>query len=296
MGCQILQETVWALARRQHGVLTRAQLLELGFGREAINHRLRKGKLHPAGWGVYALGRPELTECGRWMAAVLRCGQGAALSHHDAAALWGIRPRVRGPIHVAIPGARMVRRPGLVVHRREHTEMARRVSIPVTTPAHTLVDLATCLDAPALERAVNEADRLGLIDPEALRGELERMGGRRGVAALRGLLDRATFRLTDSELERRFLPIARSAGLPQPETGARVDGFKVDFYWPELGLVVETDGLKYHRTPAQQGRDRLRDQVHTAAGRTALRFTHAQVVFERGHVQSTLAAVARRVR
>jgi very-short-patch-repair endonuclease len=75
-----------------------------------------------------------------------------------------------------------------------------------------------------------------------------------------------------------------------------LNGFKVDFYWPDLGLVVETDGLRYHRTPAEQARDRRRDQAHTAAGLRALRFTHAQVVFEGGHVESTLVAVAQRVR
>jgi very-short-patch-repair endonuclease len=75
-----------------------------------------------------------------------------------------------------------------------------------------------------------------------------------------------------------------------------LNGFKVDFYWPDLGLVVETDGLRYHRTPAQQARDRLRDQAHTAAGLTPLRFTHSQVAYERAHVRRTLAAVGARLR
>jgi very-short-patch-repair endonuclease len=114
--------------------------------------------------------------------------------------------------------------------------------------------------------------------------------------ALRETLDRRTFTLTDSELERRFLPLARQAGLPQPQTGRYVSGFKVDFYWPDLALVVETDGLRYHRTPAQQARNRMRDQAHVAAGLTPLRFTHAQVRFEPDHVRVTLAAVARRLR
>lgn len=113
---------------------------------------------------------------------------------------------------------------------------------------------------------------------------------------MRRILDRRTFALTDSELERRFLPITRAAGLPLPETGRKLNGFKVDFYWPDLGLVVETDGLRYHRTPAQQARDRMRDQAHTASGLTCLRFTHAQVRFEADHVRATLAAVVRRLK
>jgi very-short-patch-repair endonuclease len=75
-----------------------------------------------------------------------------------------------------------------------------------------------------------------------------------------------------------------------------INGFKVDFYWPDLGLIVETDGLRYHRTPAQQARDRVRDQAHAAAGFTPLRFTRAQVRFERADVEATLVAVARRLR
>ena len=147
------------------------------------------------------------------------------------------------------------------------------------------------------DRPRNEADKLDLTDPEALRAALDDVIARRpGVAALRRTLDRRTFALTDSELERRFLPVARRAGLPRPQTGRRLNGFRVDFYWPDLGLVVETDGLRYHRTPAQQARDRLRDQAHATAGLTTLRFTHAQIAHDGGHVRVTLDAVARRLK
>ncbi|HEX8959235.1 MAG TPA: DUF559 domain-containing protein [Solirubrobacterales bacterium] len=165
----------------------------------------------------------------------------------------------------------------------------------MTTPVRTLLDLAIQLDRPRLERAVNEADRLDLVGPEELRAALGDYRGVRGVARLRVLLDRRTFRLTDSELERRFLPLAAAAGLPPPRTRQHVNGFRVDFFWSQLGLVVETDGLRYHRTPAQQACDRLRDQAHTAAGMTPLRFTHEQVRHEARYVRETLRAVAGRL-
>jgi very-short-patch-repair endonuclease len=293
---QISLRRVLALAAAQHGVVTRAQLLGLGLSSDAIEYRLRRGRLHSVQRGVYAVGRPQLTRHGTLIAAVLGCGPEAALSHESAAELWGIRKRKGGPIEVTIPAGGMRARPGVRVHRRaiEPAERTRRQAIPVTTPIRTLVDLAHRLDAAELERAVNEADRLDLVDPERLRAALEALGGRRGVAPLRALLDRRTFTLTDSELERRFLPLVRSAGLPAPLAQERVNGFRVDFYWPQLGLVVETDGLRYHRTPAQQANDRRRDQAHAAAGLTPLRFTHAQVAFEREHVRATLAALARR--
>ena len=122
------------------------------------------------------------------------------------------------------------------------------------------------------------------------------MKGQPGVAVLRAVLDRRTFSLTDSELERRFGPIARRAGLPLPLTQRRVNGFRVDFYWPDLGLVVETDGLRYHRTPAQQTADLRRDQAHSAAGFTPLRFSHAQVTYESVYVESMLKDVAQRLK
>jgi very-short-patch-repair endonuclease len=231
------------------------------------------------------------------MAAVLACGPEATLSHTSAGAAWEIRPEERSPLEVSVPARLTRRRQGIVVHRRVLTpgDVTRRHGIPVTAPACTLVDLAPRLSRRQLEAAINEADKLDLIDPERLRSALEGLAGRPGVPALRDTLDRRTFTLTASELERRFIPIARRAGLPKPLTGRYVSGFEVDFYWPDLGLVVETDGLRYHRTPAEQARDRMREQAHAAAGLTPLRFTRAQVVFDQGHVQHTLAAVARRL-
>jgi very-short-patch-repair endonuclease len=301
MDPQTLQPTlaeVLVVATRQHDLVTRAQLLAMGLGSDAIRHRLRNGRLHPIRRGVYAVGRPKLTRLGTLMAAVLSCGPDAALSHDSAAELWGIRARANGAIEVAVPASVARRGPGLVVHRRvlRVTDLTRHHGIPVTTPVCTLVDLATRLTRRHLEAAINGADKLGLADPETLRSALDGLAGRHGVAALRETLDRRTFALTESELERRFLPIARKAGLAPPQTQQQLNGFRVDFYWPELGLVVETDGLRYHRTPAQQARDRLRDQVHVAAGLTPLRFTHAQVAFEAAHVESTLAAVVRRLK
>lgn len=291
---------VWALAETQHGVVSGAQLRALGFSPKAIRHRVTTGRLHTVWRGVYAVGRPQLTRHGCWLAAVLACGPDAALSHESAAALWKIRVERGHDIELSVPVRRAPRRPGIVVHRRaglRAEDFTRKLGIRVTSPACTLVDLATRLPGDELEAAVNEADKQGLIDPEALRAALDDdLTGRPGVGVVRKVLDRRTFTLTDSELERRLLPVTVRAGLPLPQTGRRVNGFKVDFYWPELGLVVETDGLRYHRTPAQQARDRVRDQAHAAAGLTPLRFTHAQVRFEPDHVQATLTAVARRLR
>ena len=185
-------------------------------------------------------------------------------------------------------GLRIHRRPSLNLQR----DLTREYGIPVTTPIQTLIDMSLRLDRTGVERMINEADKYNLVHPPQLREALDARAGEKGAARLRFILDRRTFRLTKEELERRFLPLARKAGLPVPLTGQWVNEFEVDFYWPDLGLVVETDGLRYHRTPAEQARDRLRDQAHTAAGLTPLRFTHEQVRYEPGHVLEVLRATA----
>jgi very-short-patch-repair endonuclease len=298
-----------SLAQNQHGVLGRGQLLELGVHPQAIKHRVRTGRLYAVRRGVYSVA-PELTLHGHWMAAVLSCGPGAVLSDLSAAQLWQIfappgatPPSLPvldppSPLHVSVPSTSGGVRRDLTLHRRpslDSRQTTRRYRIPVTTPIATLVDLAASVAPERLERAINEADKRSLVDPDTLRAALDGFPRRRGLAALKAVLDGPTYALTDSELEQAFLRLVKRAGLPMPETQAQVNGFRVDFFWPELGLVVETDGLTYHRTPAQQARDRVRDQVHAAAGLICLRFTHGQVGSEAARVADTLARVAGRL-
>jgi very-short-patch-repair endonuclease len=229
------------------------------------------------------------------MAAVLACGEGAALSHESAAQLLGIRRYERGDIEVSIPAARTVRLEGIRTHRRNPMPATTTLrSIPVTQPLFTLVDLAASLEDQRLEAAINEADKLGLVDPETASAALDRLPPYPGIARLRRILTQHT--RTDSDLERRFLRLVERAGLSMPQTQARINGHRVDFYWPDLGLVVETDGLTYHRTPTQQMRDRERDQAHTKAGLTQLRFANVQIRHDPESVAATLKAVSERLR
>lgn len=166
-------------------------------------------------------------------------------------------------------------------------DRVERHRIPITGPAATLSALAAVKE-PRLEQAILAADRLDLIDPEALRRDLDARPGRPGNPRIRLLLDRHTYTQTDSVLERWFLRLVDETGLPRPETQLDLNGFRVDFFWPQFGLVVETDGLRYHRTAAQQTRDLQREQAHAAAGLRYLRFSYAQIRYERDKVKRTL--------
>jgi very-short-patch-repair endonuclease len=285
----------WNLARGQHGVLARRDLIALGFTPSAIRHRLATGRLYALRNGVYAVGRPELAREGDWMAAVLACGGDTALSHGSAAALWGIGPEWR-LIEVSVRRRGWPRLDGVRARSRPSLpdqDITTHRGIPVTTPARTILDqAATPISDASLERLVNEADAARGIDLDApsLRRYCDLCRGEPGVKRLRKLLAAESFRLSDSELERRFRPLALAAELPRPLTKAIVNGYEVDFHWPDLGLVVETDSLRYHRNAIKQSRDLRRDQIHTAAGLTTLRFTHRQVVHEPRHVEAILAA------
>jgi very-short-patch-repair endonuclease len=231
------------------------------------------------------------------MAAVLVCGGPgtAALSHSSAAGLLKIGVEQVAAIEVSKRSPDPIRVPGLCVHRRPALRdgwYGYCEGIPVTSPVQTLIDLATRHGRGAMERSINEADKLGLVRADDLRKELGDHAGEPGVARLRAILDRRTFRYTRTELERAFLPLVRQAGLALPRTSVHVTGHEVDFHFPELGLVVETDGLTYHRTPAEQAKDHERDQDHVAAGLTPLQFTHAQIKFEADRVVRTLRATA----
>lgn len=271
--------------------MTRRQLLALGYSARSIEHRVARGRLFPVSLGVYAVGWPALNQKRKWMAAVLAGGKGAVLSHRSAAALWDIGSEKAGRIDVSVRRRCELRRPGIRFHGRpslQPEDILRRDDIPTTSPSQTLLDLATELDPVPLERAVNDADKRGLIDPEALREQLVRYGGQPGVRPLRHLLDELFFQLSDSDLEIYFRRIVKAAQLPMPLSKQRVNDFEVDFFWPELGLVVETDGLRYHRTPSAQLKDARRDRAHVMAGMTPLRFTHYEVRYEPGRVRTAL--------
>ena len=279
------QRRLWDLVRAQHGVVTRMQLLEFGVTDAGIRHRLACGRLRRIYPGVYAVGQLVLTQEGRWMAAILACGEAAALSHDSAAALWRIAKRKADPIHVSVL-SRSRSREGIEVHRRAALPTVRRDGIPTTTVAQTLIDVAASAD---IEQAIGEAVLRRMISLKALRAAATEAG--RTGAPLRHVIDRATFRVTQSGLERAFLRLVADAGLPLPDTQTRFGISRVDFYWPDIGLVVETDGGRFHANAFQQLGDRRRDQAHMRAGRMALRLMHWQVVHEPADTTTLLVDV-----
>jgi very-short-patch-repair endonuclease/predicted transcriptional regulator of viral defense system len=278
-----IDQEIARLATRQHGVVTRRQVEALGLTRSAVGRRAAAGRLHRIHRGVYAVGHPVLTRDGRWMASALAAGPGAALSHASAAALWEIRPTAATKTDVSVPRAGgRTKRPGLRVHRVSHLardELTTHHAIPVTTPARTLLDLASSLPRRALERALDQAEILELFDLRALRRVIDAHRGQRGAGALAAALEEhdAGTTLTRGELEEHFLALCDRRDIARPRVNARVAGLEVDFLFAARGVVVEVDGYRFHRTRKAFERDRERDALLAAAGHRVLRFSYDQV-------------------
>lgn len=271
-----MERAVGALAGRQHGVVSRAQLTRAGLSRQAIHRRIEAGRLVRLHEGVYAVGHTALTRKSHLVAAVYACGCEALASHRAAGALWGLL-RPAQPIEVTAPRGRKVRA-GIVVHRSRYVDDEDRAlidGIPVTSVPRTLVDLADVLSEKRLADAVHEAEVRRVFDLTKIERVLDRLPGRKGRHRLRRVL--AAYRevqpFTRSRAERLVLALCEQAGLQRPQANVWIAGYEVDFHWPEAKLVLEFDGAATHLTRRAFQADRARDRALAARGIHVVRAT-----------------------
>lgn len=295
---------VAALAERQHGVVSRSQLRELGLRDRAIDDRIASGYLLPIFRGTFAVGHRAITRQGRMLAAVLTCERGSVLSHGSAAELLGLSDKQLPAMEVIPPDWSGRRIPGIRWHGvRLPLPEEREIhdGIPCTTVSRTIVDMAGRSGWSQLRRLVEQAAIMRRLDPEEIDLVLAR-GRRLGAPRLRTIL--APWRSTAearpvlrSPLEARLLPLLIEEGLPAPRTNVklRVEGrvIEVDLLWEKQRLAIETDGEETHGTAAAFQRDRWRDQLLLAAGYRAAHVTWAQVRDEPNAVVSRISRMLR---
>lgn len=291
-----------ALADRQHGVVGRAQLVDLGVGRRAIARRLRAGRLHQLHPGVYAVGHRVLSRRGRWMAAVLFCGPGAVLSHRSAAALWGFR-NYSGAIHVTSP---CKSRSQGAIHRHwarlRPDEVTEHEGIPVTTVPRTNLDLAAESTPEAVESCLRQCEFLRLYDALSLWDLMERYPRRRGNPAIRAALARLGEAPGEVQegLEERFLAFLDAHRLPRPHLNAWLEAqghrYKVDCLWPEAMLIAELDSWEAHGTRSAFQTDKSRDRRLMLAGYRTTRVTHHMLDHEAEQLAADLRDLLARTR
>lgn len=278
----------------QHAV-SRGQLLALGLSSDALQGRLESGALIRLHRGVYAMGGSPPTRERRWAAAVLACGPTAALSHLSAAALWCVRHTDPVVIDVSLASRSRRGRKGIRTHRPRHLtadDVGAHRGVRTTAVPRTLIDCAEVLQPRKIERMLDEAHHLKLLDTAELDRSLERHRHRTGAARLRKLLtthEPGTTR-TRSPLEESFLQLIRQTGLPQPLVNEELGPYTIDFLWPQERVAVETDGRDSHERAAARERDYRRDAWLNANDYRPLRFTWLQVKHRPDEVLAALGA------
>jgi very-short-patch-repair endonuclease len=269
-----------SLAARQHGVATRAQLRRVGLSDDRIDGWVRAGHLRRVVSGVYAVGRPGITERGRLHAVVLACGPGASISHRSAAWLLGLREKNPVVVDVICPGQAGRKVDGIRVHKVPYpapSELRPVFGIPCTTVARTVVDLAGVHGIEKLRESVEMAASKNMLDIGAIDAVLANGPRRRGTPALRTVVDEwrpvaetARYATIRSLFEAKLLPLIAAAGLPIPRINARVRTaeriLEVDLLWPEQRFVVEADSRRHHAIEVAFERDHRRDRELLAAG------------------------------
>ncbi|MGH2855886.1 MAG: type IV toxin-antitoxin system AbiEi family antitoxin domain-containing protein [Solirubrobacteraceae bacterium] len=284
------------LAARQHGNVTRAQLRALGLTDEAIDHRVRTGRLHRVYRGVYAVGRPPGTPLERASAAVLACGVHAILSHRSALALWGFTRSWAPPFDVTVTAGNPRPR-HITVHRSRtltRTDVTVQLGIRVTSPARTLIDCAPAIDPSRLARLVNDA----LLSPYLTREQLAEACARSPAQTGGRLLTPFTTTTdgpTRSEFEDRFLAFCEHYGFPRPRVNTHVAGHEADALFPKERLIVELDGWRFHGDRRTYESDRDRDADRLAAGYVTVRITWERLSGSPAREAKRLRVILRRL-
>jgi Protein of unknown function (DUF559)/Transcriptional regulator, AbiEi antitoxin len=287
---------VAARAAKAWGVLSIAELRACGLNDRAVLVRVRNGRLHPVHRGIYAVGHVSLPLEGRLLAAVKACGPGAVLSHYSAAALWGFVDWDDRFPEVTVVGTSTRTHRGVRVHRTsqlERRDTFLRQGIPVTSPAWTLMDIASRLDYRRLRRAARQAQSLRRVSIPQLVEILGRLGGRRGSSKLARVVATGPAP-TRSELEDAVLDLILRGGVahPQVNEALRLSGRRVvpDFRWPEQHLVVEADGAAWHDNQLAREDDAERQALLEAHGERVLRVTWDQAIARPGQTLSRIRA------
>ncbi|UUY06144.1 DUF559 domain-containing protein [Svornostia abyssi] len=296
-GCRV-DHAIAQLAGRQHELVELAQLRALGLTPRQIDYRLEIGRLHRRYRTVYVVGSPGLSLEGERLAAMLAAGPGAVLSHAAACHHWRLLRRQPTGLDVTVPTSGGRAQQGFRVHRHptlRPPDTTTRLGIPVVRPARAILDLAQTARRDITIQAIDEAHVQRLARGPHLHTQVAAYPKHPGAKALREILRTHVggSLLTDTDLEDLFLEICRTHGLPQPATQHRIGRLTVDFAFPASRIAIETDGGKYHGTPAAVRRDHRRDSYLIRMGWQVLRFSDEQIEYQPQIVAATILAAFR---
>jgi hypothetical protein len=265
-----------SLAARQYGVVTRDQLIDLGYSDDAIDRAVASGRLHQWHRSVFAVGHQGLSPHGLCLAAVLFRGRGALISYQSAVWLWGLERSLEIPVHVSVRW-RGHAQDALGLHHcpaLRDEDVAETERLPVTSVTRTLLDYASEAKTLRLEQAIDRADRLELLDLAAVDLITEQIRGHRGRGPLRRAM--VIYRekgFTRSGGEKRMLAAFADAGVQRPSVNTFIEGYELDFFWEQERFGVELDSWEHHRGRRSFEEDRKRQEELAMAGIETIRIT-----------------------
>ena len=285
------------VAAEQHGVFGARQLAGLDVTAQQVRGLVARGSVQRLDPQVYRMAGVPRTWLGDLSAGLHGLGPDAVVSHRAAAKLHGFDRFGWEELEFTV---RRRRRGAFFLDATIHTSLVLPQSdivvvdgLRTTHPIRTIIDLAALrIREERLEAAVDSAVRLQLasLDDIARRLQQLRGKGRRGVRRLDRVLVTSgghTF------LERAFLKLVHDAGLPRPipQVEHRRDGVhiaRVDFLFPDHGVVVEVSGGRGHSSAADRAKDARRRNELQHLGRVVLEFTYEDLMHRRPYVLATL--------
>jgi hypothetical protein len=270
----LIDRLIAETAFKQHGNITRKQLLKLGLSSSGIAHRIRIGQLHPVFRGVYAVGCPPITPLQRAAAAVLACGPNAALGYSSAMTLWGFWRHWDQPFEIVVTkGNPKPKR--ITVHRPRHLErrdITTQLGIRVTRPARTMLDIAAGRKEDQFKRDVNNALHSHYLTKGAIVDLVTRHPRHPATPRLSWFVT-TEGGPTRSDWERMLPAFCAAQNLPEPKMALRTVGHTPDASWPQLGIVLELDSWEYHDTRFDFETDHVRDLDYQASDLLPVRLT-----------------------
>jgi hypothetical protein len=247
------------LLRRNGGLATTAQLMTV-MTRQQLDVQVANGGLVRVWHGVYARTQPDLLR--RLAALDLVTGQDTVASMGTAAALYGFDTENTTAVHILEPGVRTRSTKGLVVHQRKGAPLQWVSSRLATAPAWTAVEVPRQLTRPRALATLDAALRSRWCTADDLEQAVHDQRGRRGIAAVRGLLPLADAR-SESAMESEARLVMLDHGLPRPELQYTIHGihgerWRVDFAWPDARVAAEYESVEWHAGRTEMLRDKAR--------------------------------------
>lgn len=160
----------------------------------------------------------------------------------------------------------------------------------MTAVPRALLDYAADAKRWRLERAIDKADRLALLDLAAVSRITDEVRGHRGRGPLRRAMVIYTEKgFTRSGGEKRMLAALSDAGVRRPAVNSFIEGYELDFFWGPERLAIELDSWEHHRSRQSFEKDRERQENLAMAGIETIRITGTRLRREPRKVANRIA-------